>query len=333
MELTKVKTLRFYLRPYAPFRLDLTAWALLRRPRNLIDRWDGAQYTRVLVIDGAPLQLAVRQTAPSDRPEIECICICVKRTVKLERVSAAVERLLGLNVEISGFQRLARRDSRSRELIGRFAGFRPPRFPTVFEAAVNAVCCQQLSLEVGLELLNRLSRRTGFKLKSAREVLFGPPEAHKMARLTPRDLRELGFSRHKTDALLELACVFSREVDRFEALLAVDDQAAMSCLMRLKGIGRWSAEYILLRGLGRLNVFPGDDIAAAKNLRQWLGIGYERQQFGYDEIRAALQKWAPFQGLVYFHLLLASLAGRGWLDSTRPLADDDNQGIHPNIHI
>jgi DNA-3-methyladenine glycosylase II len=57
--------------------------------------------------------------------------------------------------------------------------------------------------------------------------------------------------------------------------------------MELKGIGRRSAEYILLRGLGRLNVFPGDDIAAAKNLRQWLGV--ERAPFGYDEIRVVLK--------------------------------------------
>ena len=63
-----------------------------------------------------------------------------------------------------------------------------------------------------------------------------------------------------------------------------------------------------------MNIFPGDDIAAAKNLRQWLRIGPERQQFGYDEIRAALKRWDPFQGLVLFHLLLASLASRGWLD-------------------
>ncbi len=167
MELTKVKTLRFYLQPYAPFRLDLTAWALRHRLRNVIDRWDGTHYSRVLVIDGAPLHLAVRQTAARDRPEIECSYSCVSRAIKFERVSAAVERLLGLNVDMSGFQRLADRALDLRRLVGRFAGFRPPRFPTVFEAGVNAICCQQLSLEVGLELLNRLSARTGFRLKAA----------------------------------------------------------------------------------------------------------------------------------------------------------------------
>jgi DNA-3-methyladenine glycosylase II len=306
-----VKSIRFYLEPTAPFRLDLTVWALRRRPRNLIDRWDGTQYSRILVVDGAPLHLVVRQTAPSGRCAIGCVCTSPSRAPKPEQLRAVVERILGLNVDISGFQRLARRDSRLRALVRRFAGFHPPRFPTVFEAAVNAICCQQLSLEVGLELLNRLSSRTGPRFGGARESLFGPPEPGNVARLAPHELCALGFSRRKAAALLELARVIAKETDYFKALAGADDQSALSLLMQLRGIGRWSAEYILLRGLGRLNVFPGDDIAAAKNLRQWLGIGAERQPFGYDEIRVALKKWDPFQGLVYFHLLLAGLANRG----------------------
>ncbi len=315
-----MQAIRFSLRPCAPFRLDLTAWALLRRPRNLIDRWDGERYSRVLLIDGSALHLVVVQTAPRDRPEIECVCTCLNRAPKRERVAAVVERLLGLNVDMSGFQRLAHRDSRLKALAERFAGLHPPRFPTVFEAAVNAICCQQLSLEVGLELLNRLSSRTGAKFADTGESLFGPPQPREVARLAPRDLRKLGFSRQKAAALLKLARGFAGESDGFEALCGADDRSAIDRLMELKGIGRWSAEYVLLRGMGRLNVFPGDDIAAAKSLRQWLGVDPQRPRFGYEEIRAALEKWHPFQGLVYFHLLLANLASRGWLDSATSVA-------------
>ena len=136
-----MKAIRVRLQPLSPFRLDLTAWALRRRPRNLIDRWDGERYSRILTVDGTPLHLAIRQTAPSDQPEIECVCTCFNRAPRDVQVAAAVKRLLGLNVDMSGFQRVARRDSRLRALVGRFAGFHPPRFPTLFEAAVNAICC------------------------------------------------------------------------------------------------------------------------------------------------------------------------------------------------
>jgi DNA-3-methyladenine glycosylase II len=47
-------------------------------------------------------------------------------------------------------------------------------------------------------------------------------------------------------------------------------------LLQLHGIGRWSAEYIMLRGLGRLGVFPADDIAGQKNLYRWLSCGRSR---------------------------------------------------------
>ena len=48
-----------------------------------------------------------------------------------------------------------------RSLVRRFIDFRPPRFPSLFEAIVNAIACQQLSLTVGIILLNRLARTFG----------------------------------------------------------------------------------------------------------------------------------------------------------------------------
>ena len=61
--------LQFPVRAVPPFRLDLTVWALRRRPRNLVDRWDGVTYRRVVVVNGRPMEIAVRQTgAPTAKP-------------------------------------------------------------------------------------------------------------------------------------------------------------------------------------------------------------------------------------------------------------------------
>jgi DNA-3-methyladenine glycosylase II len=75
-------------------------------------------------------------------------------------------------------------------------------------------------------------------------------------------------------------------------------------LQTLRGVGRWTAEYVLLRGLGRLHVFPGDDIGARNNLQRWLGI---LEPLDYDGVQRVLARWQPFQGLVYLHLLLWGL--------------------------
>jgi DNA-3-methyladenine glycosylase II len=81
-------------------------------------------------------------------------------------------------------------------------------------------------------------------------------------------------------------------------------------LQALRGVGRWTAEYALLRGLGRLHVFPGDDVGGRHNLRRWLNLS---DPLDYDGVRRTLARWQPYSGLVYFHLMLDRLADAGWL--------------------
>src|SRR5207245_1219035 len=61
----------------------------------------------------------------------------------------------------SDFYRMAAADGLIAPLVARFRGLKPPRFPSVFEGLINAVACQQLSLEAGLSLLNRLTATYG----------------------------------------------------------------------------------------------------------------------------------------------------------------------------
>ncbi len=82
-------------------------------------------------------------------------------------------------------------------------------------------------------------------------------------------------------------------------------------LMAFRGVGRWSAEYVMLRGLGRLHVFPGDDVGAQKNLARWLG---RSAPLDYGGVRKAVAPWQPYAGLVYFHLLLDGLSNAGVLE-------------------
>jgi DNA-3-methyladenine glycosylase II len=67
-----------------------------------------------------------------------------------------------------------------------------------------------------------------------------------------------------------------------------------------------------LRGLGRLQVLPGDDVGARNNLRRRFGLAADA---GYDELVALGATWWPHGGMVYFHLLLDGLAGAGHLEA------------------
>ena len=146
--------MEFPLEAVPPFRLDLTAWALRRRPDNLVDQWDGQVYRRVLEVNGAPLAVAVTQPGGPDDARLQ-VAVAGGRVSAATRpaVAAALEQLLGLRVDLTGFYRLAAGDERLGPLAERFRGSRPPRFPTIFETLVNAIACQQVTLTLGLRLL------------------------------------------------------------------------------------------------------------------------------------------------------------------------------------
>ena len=198
-------------------------------------------------------------------------------------------------------------------LAERMRGLKPPRFPTVFEALVNGVACQQLSLAVGIHLLNRLTAEHGKALSDDPDGPRAFPDPEALASSKPDDLKRHGFSSTKARTIIEIAqAVVDDQLD-LEALPGREDGAAIERLTSLRGIGRWTAEYVLLRGLGRLHIFPGDDVGAHHKLRRLFGIDPPLDYAGVQRLVAA---WHPYAGVVYFHLLLDSLSRAGLVDQT-----------------
>lgn len=298
----------FVLEPVAPFRLDLTVWTLRRRPHNLIDRWDGETYRRTLALAGGPAEIAVVQSGSPASPRLTVTVDDRPLAPKRKReVTATLERLLGYRIDLAAFYQLASDDPDLGPLAHRFVGMKPPRFPSVFEGIVNAIACQQLTLTVGIHLLNRLADNYGLSTPGGRHAF---PRPEDLAELTPEALRPLGFSHHKGRAILELARA-EAVGHALDDLQALPDGEALARLAELRGIGRWTAEYVLLRCLGRLHVFPGDDVGARNNLERWLHLA----RLDYAGIGRALARWRPYQGLVYFHLLLDRIAEAGQLQA------------------
>ena len=310
-----MKRISFVLMSVPPFRLDLTVWALRRRPTNQIDCWDGATYRRVLEVNGEPVEVSVQQDGPSDKARllVNMTAHRLPRSAQ-EEVKSQLERMLGSRRDLSSFYRLARQDPKIAPLVVEFRGLKPPRFPTVFEAVANGIACQQLSLLVGILLLSRLAGKYGQAIGSSDVALrsFASPEDLSGAR--SNSLKELGFSRHKAEFLLALASKQRHGNLNLENLECCNDETAVEFLEQLPGIGRWTAEYVLLRGLGRLNVFPGDDVGARNNLARFL----DRQKpLDYEGVRRAVAKWQPYAGFIYFHLLLARIRDAGWMNGTK----------------
>ena len=151
------QTARLVIGVSPPFVLDYTVWALRRRAHNDVDRFDAGRYRRVLWLAGEPTEVSVRQDPDASTPSLIAELRGPGGPSSRAAVAAArpvLERMLGLDVDLDGFYRVAAGDARLNRLALRFRGMRPPCFPTVFEAVVNAVACQQLSLDVGIHLLS-----------------------------------------------------------------------------------------------------------------------------------------------------------------------------------
>jgi DNA-3-methyladenine glycosylase II len=296
----------FALTPLAPFRLDLTVWALRRRPHNAVDLWDGQVYRRVVLQRGEPIIVEVVQQGSPDAPQLQATARSASDVAPDQATVAEVlRRLLGLDIDLAGFYAFAAADAQLGPLAARFRGFKPPRYATLFEALLNGVACQQVTLNLGVQLLNRLAASYGVGLAGQDSQLRTLPQPAALIEQSPEALRALGLSRQKAQTMLELARAQLEGRLSIDDLAQLENEAAVGYLRQFRGIGRWTAEYALLRGLGRLNVFPSGDSGARNSLRRWLDLD---ASLDYAGVAQAIDPWQAYAGLIYLHLLLKGLA-------------------------
>jgi DNA-3-methyladenine glycosylase II len=285
---------------------------LKRRPAYSVDKWDGEIYQRMLSIDGLPAAVSMRQLAFGERPALEVTAHGLEAHPDAEAALAhAVERLTGLQVDLSGFYALAAGDPILEPMVERFRGAKPTRYPSLFECLTNAIICQLVTLEFGLTVVSRLVEGYGPTFELDDQLLHGFPSPTVVARIDPDELRAIGFSRQKARALIELAEKFDRGELRDQDFELLSDEEALERLISLRGVGRWTAEYTQLRGLGRLHIFPGDDVGARNTLRRWLSI---EEKLDYAGVRETLGAWQQYAGLLYFHMLLLGLEAKGLIN-------------------
>lgn len=159
----------------------------------------------------------------------------------------------------AGLNHLRAVDPIMRELIDRVGPFTMRLKRNRFEALVRSIISQQIS--------GGAARSIGLRL----EQLLAPkkiaPET--LAPLAPEHLRRAGLSPQKTRYILDLSQkVLSGEL-RLSGLARLPDEHVIRQLIQVKGIGVWTAQMFLMFSLGRMDVFPQDDLgirAALRNL-------------------------------------------------------------------
>ena len=283
-----------------PFRLDLTATVLRRLSTNTVDvQIAQARYVRALAGGTPPVVLDVG-AAPGG----------LDFTLAGDPDGAAavplVRRTFGLDVDLRPFYRAAKRVEWLCGIAERMKGVRPPRYPSLWEALVNAIVFQQVSIHAAASILRRVVEHVSPPIDYAGATLRAFPPPSRLLAVDPETLRALGLSRNKIVALRGLATAIGEGSLDAGELEPLPTPELLERLTAYGGIGPWTAAVVALRGFGRLDVFPLNDSGAARSLAQMSG----RADLDVHEV---LDTLGSQRGMLYYHLLLGRLEARGEL--------------------
>jgi DNA-3-methyladenine glycosylase II len=282
---------------------------------DLLDRWDGALWLRTLRRDGGPVAVAARPVGTVAAPALLV-------AAGDGDAAAAGRALAGAFVPATAALReLAAADPVVAAAAARWPGVAPVLQPDLLTAVVRSISAQQITLRFAAVLRARLARRFGRRHTvplppapaggGVGEVWSLDPAA--LAAAEVAELRALQFSNAKAVAVVSFAGAVADGRVSLEELRALDDEQVVDRLVAYPGIGRWTAEWLLARTLGRPRVVAGD-----LGVRKAVGAAYLGGRMPSEaEVRAATAHWGAAAGVAQ-QLLLQRLAEEAATRRPRP---------------
>ncbi|MGE5275598.1 MAG: DNA-3-methyladenine glycosylase family protein [Acidobacteriota bacterium] len=289
-------TRRFSYRPLGPYSLAKTASRFTRWP-EVVDRFDGAVYRRLLPIGRQGVLLEVRQAGTLARARLRITLDGPEAASAPARASAIrmIEIGLGAGLDVRPFYRAFARDPLIAGALRHSRGLRIAGAASLWEAAVTAILSQQVNLAFAYDVRKELALAFGRKARLRGETYVAFPEPGRLAAEPERALRRFRLSRAKAGALVRLAEEFASGNLSEPEIAALPDEPAIERLTAIKGVGRWTAEIALLRGLGRADAFPGADLGVVKYVAMEL-LGH-RKAVTEKRMRRFADRWRPYRGL------------------------------------
>jgi DNA-3-methyladenine glycosylase II len=244
-------------------------------------------------IEGKPVLLEVRQ-ATGDSTVLQ---VTSPDAVDSERLGEQAGWIVLAELDVRPFYRRAKKDPVIGPLVRRFRGMKPIRPATLFEMMVDAVIEQQISLAAARRIRARLVERFG-EMKAG---LWSFPGPEALAQAPLEAIRACGLSGRKAEYISGLAGKVVDESFDPDGLQGMSDDEVRSTISEIRGFGRWSADYILIRGLGRPDAVPADDLAVRTIVGKYLGKG---SRLTAEQVEERLRPFVPFRGLAVFYLLV-----------------------------
>ena len=294
------------LEPKAPFDFDLTAsYHTYFQARSGADNLNEGVYRRLLDLDGRLALASVRSTGTVDLPELTLEVRGDALTDAAGRMAIEqVEWMLGTGQDLESFYGMAGADPSMEGLVRQFRGLHLPRTATLFESLVLAILGQQISASVARSMRLLLIERYGVQAEFDGVVYWAFPRPEAIAASSPEELRPLKLTQRKAEYIHGLAVAALRP--EWGELAELPDDGFVRRLTELRGIGRWTAQWALVRGLARPDALPLGDLALRRGVSKLLRDG---EPVTDAEVEELAERWRPWRSYATAYLFGAMRSG------------------------
>jgi DNA-3-methyladenine glycosylase II len=283
-----------------PLDLAASLEPFRRSGDDLIDRWNGQRLLRTARIAGRTMAYRAEISGTLEAPSL---------TITIERATrspgpAGYERAMGQAIRGTfvatppDWTALLAADPVLAALDRQHTGLRPVLQPDLLTALVRSISAQQVNLTWAATTRRRLAEAFGDRHVVDGEDVYSL-SSERLAEAPAEALRELQFTTAKSRSIVEVATAVAEGRLDGEALATRPDEDVIAALVSLRGIGVWTAEWILARTFGRPRVVAGDLGVRKAVGRVYLGIPIASE----DEVRQATDHWGDGAGVAQALLL------------------------------
>ncbi|SMF83188.1 DNA-3-methyladenine glycosylase II [Paenibacillus uliginis N3/975] len=226
--------------------------------------------------------------------------IVPKDSAVLETIVRYVREWFDLDTDLVPFYEMAEQDVLLQKTVHSFYGLRNMGIPDLFEAVCWGILGQQINLAFAFTLKRRLVETYGRSVTIDGITSHVFPEPDTIAALSVADMEDLRMTVKKREYLIAIAQLFAEGKLSKEALLQIGDHKKIEkLLVGIRGIGPWTANYVLMRCLRIPTAFPIDDVGLHNAVKHALGSELKPSR---DELLKLSAGWANWESYATFYM-------------------------------
>jgi len=299
--------MKMILHPRSPFDFHLSA-SIFAGGDPQIQKYQDGRLWQLIRVNRKLTMVVLSSRGTVEDPSVQADLYSGEPLQEADLSSARVqmEGLLNMGLDLLPFYGVVREDPVMSSLVRQLRGLCSPTTPTVYEALITSIIEQQISIQVAHGLQRRLVKAYGETLALGGRIYYAFPAPRALAVARPEDLRNCGLSLRKGEYITDL----SRQIEDgrldLESLPSLDDREVISRLSRLRGIGTWTAELTMVRGMRRFDSIPADDLGVRRCISRYYRQGV---RISGQVAREIALPWRPWRGLASYYLITAEQMG------------------------